>query len=378
MVINMKITNVEAMILKQPGEILMIGDGSQDTVLIKIETDEGITGWGECDSSPYVVKTIIDCPSSHMVCRGLKDIVIGQDPFDVEKIWEDMYRGSYYYGRRSVGIHAMSGVDIALWDIIGKAAGKPVHKLLGGRFHDRLRAYASMLMPETEEEVAGKAKKYMEKGFTAIKFGWGALGKSKENDIRLVKAARGAMGEEASLMLDIGYQWKNSKYAEMMCHELEQFHPYWIEEPMISDDVRGFARLTQKTMLNIASGEELTGIYEFRELIEKGGIDIVQPDMSRCGGLTAAKKIADMALMNGIEICPHAFKSGIVMAASIQLLASYKGTPLLEYCSQETVLSKSLLTTHFSLNGDGTVTVPDTPGLGIEINEEAVKKYRVL
>lgn len=373
----MKITNVEAIILKQPGEILMIGDGSQDTVLIKIETDEGITGWGECDSSPYVVKTIIDCPPSHIVCRGLKEILIGQDPFDVEKIWDDMYRGSYYYGRRSVGIHAMSGIDIAIWDIMGKATGKPVHKLLGGRFHDRLRAYASMLMPETEEEVRSKAKEYMARGFTAIKFGWGALGVSKEKDIRLVKAAREAMGEEALLMLDIGYLWKNSKYAQMMCHELEPYHPYWIEEPMISDDIQGFAKLTQNTMLNIAGGEEITGLYEFRELIEKGGVDIVQPDMSRCGGLTIAKKIADMALLNGIEICPHAFKSGILMAASIQLLGAYRGMPLLEYCSQETVLSKGLLKNHFALNGDGTVTVPDTPGLGIEINEEAVERYRI-
>lgn len=373
----MKITNVEAIILRQPGEILMIGDGSQDTVLIKIETDEGITGWGECDSSPYVVKTIVDCPPSHVVCRGLKDILMGQDPFDVEKIWNDMYRGSYYYGRRSVGIHAMSGIDIALWDIMGKAAGRPVHKLLGGRINSRLRAYASMLMPDTEEEVVQKAKEYMAKGFTAIKFGWGALGESREKDIRLVRAAREAMGEEADLMLDIGYLWKNSKYAEMMCKELEPFHPYWIEEPIISDDVQGFSRLTPKTTLRIASGEELTGLYEFRELIEKGGVDIVQPDMSRCGGITIAKKIADMALLNGIELCPHAFKSGILMAASIQLLAAYKGTPLLEYCSQETVLSKGLLKNHFALQMDGTVEVPDTPGLGIEVDEAAVAKYRI-
>lgn len=373
----MKITNVEAIILKQPGEIQMIGDGSQDTVLIKIETDEGITGWGECDSSPYIVKTIVECPPSHIVCRGLKDILIGQDPFDVEKIWNDMYRGSYYYGRRSVGIHAMSGIDIALWDIMGKAVGKPVCKLLGGKVNSRLRAYASMLMPDTEEEVRQKAQEYLAKGFTAIKFGWGGLGESKEKDIRLVKAAREAMGEEADLMLDIGYLWKNSKYAEMMCKELEAFHPYWIEEPMISDDVQGFSKLSQKTTLNIASGEELTGIYEFRELIERGGVDIVQPDMSRCGGLTIAKKIADMALLNGIEMCPHAFKSGILMAASIQLLAAYRGTPILEYCSQETVLSKGLLKTHFALEEDGMVVVPEAPGLGIEIDEDAVEKYRI-
>lgn len=373
----MKITNVEAIILKQPGDIRMIGDGSQDTVLIRIDTDEGITGWGECDSSPYVVKAIVDCPPSHIVCRGLKSIVVGQDPFDVEKIWNDMYRGSFYYGRRSVGIHAMSGIDIALWDILGKAVNKPVHKLLGGKVHDRLRAYASMLMPDTEKEVKAKAKEYMSRGFTAIKFGWGGLGQSREKDIRLVKAAREAMGYGADLMLDIGYLWQNSKYAEQMCKELEPYRPYWIEEPLISDDLDGFSRLTGRTALNIASGEELTGLYEFRELIQRGGVDIVQPDMSRCGGLTVAKKIADMALLNGIEICPHAFKSGILMAASIQLLASYQGTPLLEYCSQETVLSKGLLKSHFALEGDGTVKVPDTPGLGIEIDETAVEKYRI-
>lgn len=373
----MKITNVEAIVLKQPGEIKMIGDGSQDTVLIKVETDAGITGWGECDSSPYIVKAIVESPASHIVCRGLRDIVVGQDPFDVEKIWYDMYRDSYYYGRRSVGIHAMSGIDIAIWDIIGKATGKPVHKLLGGKFHEKLRAYASLLMPETEEETREKAKEYLGRGFTAMKYGWGGLGKSKEQDIRLVKAAREAMGEDATMMLDIGYLWRNSKYAEMMCKELEKYNPYWIEEPMISDDVEGFSRLSGKTTLRIASGEELTGLYEFKELIEKGGVDIVQPDMSRCGGLTIAKKIADMALLKGIELCPHAFKSGILMAASIQLLAAYRGTPLLEYCSQETVLSKGLLKTHFALNEDGTVTVPDTPGLGIEIDEEAVERYRV-
>ncbi len=295
----------------------------------------------------------------------------------MEKIWNDMYRGSFYYGRRSVGIHAMSGIDIALWDILGKAVNKPVHKLLGGKVHDRLRAYASMLMPDTEEEVKTKAKEYMSRGFTAIKFGWGGLGQSREKDIRLVKAAREAMGYGADLMLDIGYLWQNSKYAEQMCKELEPYRPYWIEEPLISDDLDGFSRLTGRTALNIASGEELTGLYEFRELIQRGGVDIVQPDMSRCGGLTVAKKIADMALLNGIEICPHAFKSGILMAASIQLLASYQGTPLLEYCSQETVLSKGLLKSHFALEDDGTVKVPDTPGLGIEIDETAVEKYRI-
>jgi L-alanine-DL-glutamate epimerase-like enolase superfamily enzyme len=310
------------------------------------------------------------------VCRGLKDIIIGQNPFDVEKIWNDMYTYAFYHGRRSVVIHAMSGIDIALWDIIGKATGQPVCRLLGGRYHDKLRAYASMLMPETEEEVKEKSEEYLKKGFTAIKFGWGGLGISKEQDIRLVRAARQALGD-TMLMLDIGYLWKNSKYAMNMCKALEPYDPYWIEEPMICDDLTGFSKLTGSTTLKISSGEELTTLYEFKDLIERGGIDIVQPDISRCGGLTVAKKIADMALLNGIEFVPHAFKSGILMAATVQMLAAYKGDPLLEYCCQETVLSKKLLKKHFEVDRDGYVKVPDAPGLGVEIDLDSINNYRV-
>lgn len=374
---KIKITKVEAIIVKQPGEIKLIGDGSQDSVIIRIETDAGITGWGEVDSSPYIVKEIIECPPSHIVCRGLRDVVVGQDPFDVEKIWNDMYHASFYYGRRSVGIHAMSGIDMAIWDIIGKAAGRPVCKMLGGQYHKKIRAYASMLMPETEAEVKEKVKEYVGKGFSAIKFGWGGLGISREQDIRLVKAAREAMGDK-TLMLDIGYLWKNSKYAISMCRALEPMEPYWIEEPLICDDIEGFAKLTSSTDLNISSGEELTTLFEFRELIEKGNIDIVQPDISRCGGITTAKKISDMALLHGIEFVPHSFKSGILMAASVQILAAHRDEPLLEYCCQETVLSRKLLKEPFSIDKEGFVTVPDKPGLGIEVNMDTLETHTVV
>lgn len=372
----MKITDMEVIILKQDGEIQLIGDGSQDTVVIRIETDEGITGFGEVDSSPYIVERIINMPASHVVCRGLKDVVIGQDPFDVEKIWNDMYTASFYYGRRSVGIHAMSGIDMAIWDIIGKATGRPVCKMLGGKYHNKLRAYASMLMPNTEEEVTEKVNTYLSQGFTAIKFGWGGLGVSREQDIRLVKAAREAM-QNADLMLDIGYLWKNSKYAQSMLKELEAYRPYWVEEPVISDDVKGFHKLTGNTTLNISSGEELTTLYEFKELMEQGNIDIVQPDISRCGGLTIAKKISDLALLHGIEFVPHAFKSGILMGATVQMLAAHKEESMLEYCCQETVLSRKLLKEPFIIDRKGYVIVPDKPGLGIEIDMDCLDKYKV-
>lgn len=372
----MKITGIKTFILKQHEEIKLIGDGSQDTILIRVDTDEGISGWGEVDSSPYIVDVIINCPTSHSVCRGLKDAVIGQDPFDIEKIWYDMYAISFYYGRRSVAIHAMSGIDMAIWDILGKAVGKPIYKLLGGKYHDNIKAYASLLMPDTAKEVKQKAQEYLDRGFRGIKFGWGALGTSKAKDIELVGAAREAIGDRF-LMLDIGYIWKNGKYAVEMCKALEQFNPYWIEEPVISDDISGLRKVSDSTSIKIASGEELTTLYEYKQLIKEAKIDIVQPDMSRCGGLTIAKKISDMALSEGIDFVPHAFKSGVLMAATIQMLAAYRGDALLEYCCQETVLSKKLLKKHFEVDKDGYVKVPDAPGLGIEIDMDAVKKYRV-
>ena len=372
----MKITDVEAIVVKQP-DISMIGDGSQDTVLIKVHTDEGITGIGEVDSSPYVVKSIIEAPASHMVCMGLRETILGEDPFDVEKIWKKMYDSSYYYGRRSVGIHAMSGIDLAIWDIIGKALNKPVHKLIGGAFRKEIPAYCSILMPSTEDEIKRIVDTYMPKGFKGIKFGWGALGQSKEMDIKLISAARKALGKAPYLMIDIGMTWKNAKTAIQMCNSLQEYDVYWIEEPLSPDDLDGYKRLAEAVDMRISAGEEVGTLYEFKELIDHCNIDIIQPDLSRCGGITIGKKIVDMASLKGIPVIPHAFKTGILMSASLHLLAAMPEALFLEYCSQETVLSKNLVKNHFSINSNGFVSIPDGPGLGIEIDEDILKKYTV-
>ena len=160
----MKITDIRCEILKQP-TIEMVGDGSQDTVVIFVDTDAGITGIGEVDSSPYVVKTIVDTPASHMACMGLKEILLGEDPLDVERLWRKMYEKSIYYGRRSVVIHAMSGIDMALWDIVGKAYGVPVGKALGGTYRDKIQAYCSVLMPDSEDEIKRIADTYLPQGY---------------------------------------------------------------------------------------------------------------------------------------------------------------------------------------------------------------------
>lgn len=372
----MKITDIEVFLLKQE-EVKMIGDGSQDTVVIFVHTDEGITGVGEVDSSPYVVKSIIEAPASHMVCKGLKEIVVGEDPFDVEKIWYKMYKESYYYGRRSVVIHAMSGIDIAIWDIIGKALKKPIHKLLGGCFRDKIPAYCSVLMPENEKDINEIVETYIPQGFKGIKFGWGALGKSKEMDIKLVEAARKSLGDKLYLMIDIGMGWRDSKTAIQMCNALKKYDIYWIEEPLSPDNIEGYKRLCDTADTRISAGEEVTTLYEFKELIDYCKIDIIQPDISRCGGITIAKKIIDMAMLTGIPVIPHAFKTGILMSASLQILASMPEALFLEYCSQETVLSKNLIKNHFIIDKNGYITIPKGPGLGIEIDEKILRKYSI-
>ncbi len=372
----MKITDIEAIVVKQP-DIKMIGDGSQDTVVIKVHTDEGITGIGEVDSSPYVVKAIIETPPSHMVCIGLKDAVIGEDPFDVEKIWNKMYRLSYYYGRRSAAIHAMSGIDIAIWDIIGKVLNKPIYKLIGGSYRDKITAYCSLLMPETEDEVKKIVNTYMPMGFQGIKFGWGSLGKDRYKDISLVKTARNELGDKPYLMIDMGMVWKDAKSAIQMCNRFSEYGVYWVEEPFTPDNKDAYKRLSQSVDMRIAAGEELGTIYEFKEFIEECGIDIVQPDLSRCGGITIAKKVLDLANYKSLPVIPHAFKTGILMSASLQLIANMPYAPFLEYCSQETVLSKNLIKNHFTIDSGGYVHMPEGPGLGIEIDEDVLEKYSV-
>jgi L-alanine-DL-glutamate epimerase-like enolase superfamily enzyme len=372
----MKITEVEAIVVKQK-DISLIGDGSQDTVVLRVHTDAGLTGIGEVDSSPYVVKAIVESPASHVVCRGLREIILGQDPTDVERLWHEMYGFSYYYGRRSAAIHALSGIDMALWDLFGKSLKLPVHKLLGGAFRREVPAYCSVLMPGTEKEIKAIVDRNQGRGFKGYKFGWGALGQDPKRDVQLVSWARKHVGPDLELAIDIGMAWPNFKHALAICRELLPFRLAWLEEPFKPDDPEGYRRLVDAVDIPISAGEELGTLYEFKELIEGCKIDVVQPDISRCGGITVAKKIVDMAGLRGIPVLPHAFKTGILIAASLQVIAAMPQAKFMEYCSQETPLSKLLMKDHFELDQHGMLQIPQKPGLGVEIDEEVLQKYRL-
>lgn len=370
----MKITDVRAIVLRLD-DISSEADGTQDDLLILVETDEGITGYGEVDTSPLVGRAIVEAYMSHGTCYGLKEIVVGSDPFDYEQIWNNMWEKTYYYGRSGPVLHVMSGIDMALWDIMGKAVARPVHKLLGGSYCSKIRPYASALMPYTEDGVKEMTEKYISRGYTAIKFGWGPLGYDVKKDLSLIETARKAAGDNIEIMIDIGKRYK-LKQAMHVAKALEQLNIYWLEEPLPAEDYTGYRLLTRSTVLRIATGEEESGRRPFTRLIDESHVDVIQPDISRCGGLTEAKKIASMAADKNIMLVPHAFKTGVLVAATIQFIAAVPGIPFLEFSVTESAIRKELLLNPFVQEG-GFINVPQLPGLGIELNPDVIKKYKI-
>src|SRR5262249_33041904 len=209
----------------------------------RVKTDEGVTGVGEVDSLPPVVKAIVEAPPSHAIASGLKALLVGENPLEIDRLWEKMYRGSIYYGRRGPAIHAMSGIEIALWDIKGKVLGQPICRLLGGPHRTSIRAYASTLMPETPDRAGEGVGSLVGRGFQAIKLGWGPWGRDPDLDVDLARAARQAAGDGVELMFDIGLGWPNADHAIRQVRRLEEFRPYWVEEPLWPDDVAGYRKL---------------------------------------------------------------------------------------------------------------------------------------
>ncbi len=374
----MKITDVEAIVLRQAVVNEGIADGSQDDLVVRIHTDEGITGIGEVDSSPELVQALVQAPSSHAVAVSLRDVLIGEDPMDVERLWQKMYRGLIYFGRRGIAIHAISGLDIALWDIKGKALGKPVFELLGTPHRDRVRAYASMLMPDTTEEVTEAITALKEQNFTAVKLGWGPLGKDSKQDVALAAAAKEAAGDGVEIMIDSGLGYvADAKRAIEVAREYEQIGIYWLEEPFEPDEYEAYAELADAVDIRVTAGEQDSTWWGFRELIDRAHVDLVQPDVTRCGGITETLRIAELAYSQGKETVPHAWKSGIIKAASLHCNAVMPDGIWQEYCVADTPIAKTLTVQRLPIEADGCVAVPTTPGLGVDLDEDVLESLRV-
>jgi L-rhamnonate dehydratase len=370
-----RITRLEPIVLSRGRVDTGRADGTQDAFLVRVHTDEGLVGIGEADTSPYLARTMIEMPSSHSIARGLSELLVGESPLEIDRLWQLMYMGTYHYGRAGAALHVMSAIDMALWDLAGKAAGRPVCALLGGARLRDVRVYASEVMPETPDEVRAIAERAVADGYTALKLGWGPLGRDLRTDEALARAAREVLGPDRDLMLDGGMAYTVKRAAELV-RRLDEVGLYWLEEPLAADDYEGYRRLSDAVHVRIAAGEADSCIEPYRRLVRDGHIDVLQPDMARCGGFTVARQIADLQRETGVEAVPHCFSTGVLVAASLHFVAALDRPTLSEFSVADSPLVNGLLGEPFVLR-DGKLAVPTGPGLGIELDEAALARLRV-
>ena len=366
---------MEAIYLRLP-QVKQQCDSGQDALIVKVSTDAGITGIGEVDSAPLAVKGAIEGPFSHTTASGLRELVIGEDPFQTEYLWYKMYRRNIYGGRRGVGLHAISGIDMALWDIKGQALGQPIWRLLGGGFHKKIRAYASSLFGPTPEETGERARRFRDRGFTAVKFGWDPMGQDEKTDIALVREARRGLGPQPDLMIDAGLVW-DAKTAIQRARAFSEYNIFWLEEPLLPDDYEGYRKLSEATEVRIAAGEEESNRLSFLDLMDRGKIDIVQVDLTRVGGFTEAMKVASLAVDRGLPVVNHGFTTYLNVAAALHFLNSIPNSFIVEFVAEEGTTLRDQITRQKIVAQDGWLEIPQAPGLGMELDEEAVARYRV-
>ncbi|MGL4554318.1 MAG: mandelate racemase/muconate lactonizing enzyme family protein [Gemmataceae bacterium] len=368
----MKITEVVCQILRIP-TVTAKTASSQDSVLVRVRTDTGLEGIGEADSSPEVVKAIIDAPFSHNIACGLRQLLVGEDAHEHQRLWQKMYRRTMYFGRTSVAITAMAAVDMALWDLKGKAFGQPIHRLLGGKQHGRLRGYASILFGRDGSETRDIARKWTEAGYTAVKFGWEPMGTSEAVDLDLVRGARDGLGD-ATLFIDAGCVW-DARTALRRAHAFAEYRPEWLEEPLREADIDGYVWLRDRSPVPIASGEGECGREAIRPLNDRRALDVYQVDLSRCG-FTDAAYIRDRVEEIGARLCNHSYTSPVTVAASLHWLCTCRDAFVFEDCVEDSPLRHEL-TVEKVQSVDGYIDVPDGPGLGVTLDEDFVRRHLV-
>ena len=341
----------------------------QDSVLVRVITDTGLEGIGEADSSPEVVKAVIDAPFSHNIACGLREILIGENPLETERLWQKMYRRTLYFGKSGVTITAMSAIDMALWDLKGKHYGEPIHRLLGGKQHDKFRAYASILFGKDGQETREIGQRWIDEGYTAVKFGWEPMGESEKLDNELVAGAREGLGEDATLLIDAGCVW-DARTALQRAHSFSEYNIGWLEEPLHPSDIDGYLWLKDRSPVPIAAGEEECGRESFRPFLEKRALDVFQIDLAR-NGFTEANYLKQRVQEIGARPCNHCYTSPITVAASLHWLSTCRDAFLFEDCVEDEPMRHELTLEKVQAE-NGYITVPDRPGLGVTLNEDFI------
>lgn len=374
----MKIEHVDFFYLAMP-EIQDIGDGSQDTLLVRVRAD-GLTGWGECEASPLVSIANWVTPMSHSACKSVRDLVTGQavdEPKDIDRLGQRVRAGGLDIAQTD---HTFSGLEIALWDLLGKRAVLPVYRLLGFKQAYPKTPYASQLFGETPEETFEKARASIEQGFRAVKFGWGNYGRlSPEHDAEQVAAARRGLGEECLLMIDAGTVWGDDvEQARSRLPALADNNVYWLEEPFVGEALAAYRQLADVSPdVPIAGGEGAFNFHMARHLIDHGKIDFVQIDTGRIGGIGPSKAVADYASARGVTFVNHTFTTHLALSASLAPFAGVEECSLCEYPVEPTALALELNNGELARGDDGLVRAPESPGLGVEPNVEAIRRYLI-
>jgi L-rhamnonate dehydratase len=362
-----------------PMDLLQLPAASMGTfafhgwLIVEVFTDDGLVGIGNAALAPHVTKQTIDL--------YLKPLLIGQNPWDTEFLWQHMYRKTMAFGRKGVGMAAISALDIALWDVLGKSAKQPVYRLLGGRTKPRVPVYASRLYSVELSALAAEARRYKDEGYKAMKlrFGWGPTdgAEGMQKNLDLVRTVRETVGDGIDVMADAYMGW-TLDYAKRMLPLLEPFHLRWLEEPVIPDDVHGYAELKSYARIPIAGGEHEFTVYGFRDLLQARALDYIQFDTNRVGGITQARKIAALAESYSVPVIPHAGQMHnyhVVMASLNSPMAEYfpivdveVGNELFWYIFEGEPKAK-----------DGFIDLDDeVPGLGLTINEKALENFEVI
>lgn len=345
--------------------------GPDDCVhtLIAVHTDEGLVGLGSCFTSEELVQAAL---------KILAPLYVGETPLEPERVAAKLHRATFWQGRGGALTHAISGIDIALWDILGKATGQPVGRLLGGRYRERVRPYASILMQEPErmrdDLLAVRAQ-----GFRAFKVGWGPFGRTSfATDEAIVRAAREAVGADSLLMVDAGGsdgEWYNGlKWALRTSRMLAEYDVAWFEEPLQPDMLEDYVRLRQASSVPISGGEVLTRRQTFRAWLEAGAFDIVQPDATKVGGLSESRRIGWEAGERGIRLIPHGWNTAVGVAADLQLASALPDTDLIEYRTGSPYID-DIVTAPWRLDSSGMLSIPEVPGLGVDLDSAALRRY---
>jgi L-alanine-DL-glutamate epimerase-like enolase superfamily enzyme len=351
------------------GWTVEIGPDDVMHTLIAVHTDEGLTGYGSTSTNEELARAAV---------KVLRPYWEWENPFEPERVSEKLHRATFWLGRGGTLTHAISGIDIALWDIFGKATGQPVGRLLGGRYRETVRPYASLLA-ESPSATAESILQLAQSGFRAFKIGWGPLGReSATADEAVVAAAREAAGSESLLMVDAGGSdaaWAHGyKWALRTAKMLSSYDVSWFEEPLPPDSINDYVSLRHSSEVAVAGCEVLTRRQSFLPWLERGAVDVVQPDSTKVGGLSEARRIGWLADAYSVRLIPHGWNTAIGLAADLQLASALPATDLVEYMA-DAVFIDGIVAEPFKLDADGMLAIPVTAGLGVELDFEALARY---